>query len=998
MAQVHNTADLHDLVTLDPTFRDLPASVGSAASFGGHAHSSDFSRRFSSHFFSNSDASTSSSTVGFAAVARPFTRWAPTRASSSSMTPREAGSAPRRPPPRRSSGFESTRPSTSGSMHFGMDGQTDRATELDARPSIANPPTIVLDAQKDSDDVDDTFEARRRRHPVRQNTATSMRVNRLFAMQSSPSTSREPSFQKPTPAQDQNLSYIRCKSCAQTFLDTSQANASVAQPGETSSLPHHLLDRGLLQGKHSDITVKVFGKDYRLHRIILDRAPFFESALSPPWCEASQKEVELHPEETDPNITQRAFELALKRLYGCSLRAEEDEEAVCLFATGCWLEMQDLVNDSMAAILKRMGPSNLAPILQVVSANYYGKPGERIFESAKAMLCRNGADLQAGVWDGVPSELVRELVGSDGFFVKDEWNRWCLAKKLLDRRLKAVAHEAGLWASHSSQAPKEIRGRAVRPKPAIVEQIMSRISLEDAPTWRRWEALYGHIEIRPLLTLLDEDIHYVHMDFEQLQSVRNAKDVLGVPVLSETTIQDALWSNLELRQKILNAAQGNYTLGLQCQDEPQWRAGSMASSEDTGRLGNARVVAQLSGSPDSEITESSTVAAKALDGSHRYAIPQTDRNVVLGSDEKTDSSQGTLQGLYDPQATSHLLAQPDEYDYEGDGSYDTEQSRRPDHASSPSRTLTPTYSTYPPFRFAVELPNARFLKDGRKVFSQTIFYAGSYWNVYVKKVKKGAKNPHVGVYLHRAPKQSKTDAISPSPHGAVDRRIGALEQRMQARYRPNGRNHHIPRMSDLYGAGDVSRSSWAYPDANNQQTPTDHGRSPHASAATCSCSPTAFPHSPHNVTSFSPPSPSDTSSENENTCLVHCGEQPERHYVPALAPYMDKRPTIKTYFKIFSPSRGGRVLNLYESVPCDFNYSQSWGWKSSTLMADDEDDEQEHGDLISAVAETSFVDDHEAKYGSSKEELCEGPESANREPGAGRRSRDYRFIVVLGVV
>ncbi|KAI7286784.1 hypothetical protein KC340_g18168 [Hortaea werneckii] len=57
--------------------------------------------------------------------------------------------------------------------------------------------------------------------------------------------------------------------------------------------------------------------------------------------------------------------------------------------------------------------------------------------------------------------------------------------------------------------------------------------------------------------------------------------------------------------------------------------------------------------------------------------------------------------------------------------------------------------------------------------------------------------------------------------------------------------------------------------------------------------------------------------------------------IPALPPYIDVRPTIKTYFKIFSPSRAGRMLSLYESAPDKFNFSQSWGWKSSTLMLDE---------------------------------------------------------------
>jgi hypothetical protein len=57
--------------------------------------------------------------------------------------------------------------------------------------------------------------------------------------------------------------------------------------------------------------------------------------------------------------------------------------------------------------------------------------------------------------------------------------------------------------------------------------------------------------------------------------------------------------------------------------------------------------------------------------------------------------------------------------------------------------------------------------------------------------------------------------------------------------------------------------------------------------------------------------------------------------VPAIPSYTDARPKVMTYFKIFSPSRGGRMCSVYESAPDGFNFSQSWGWKSSSLVLDD---------------------------------------------------------------
>ena len=57
--------------------------------------------------------------------------------------------------------------------------------------------------------------------------------------------------------------------------------------------------------------------------------------------------------------------------------------------------------------------------------------------------------------------------------------------------------------------------------------------------------------------------------------------------------------------------------------------------------------------------------------------------------------------------------------------------------------------------------------------------------------------------------------------------------------------------------------------------------------------------------------------------------------VPALGHYVDSRPMIQTYFKIFSPSRKGKMLSMFSSRPDSFNFSQSWGWKSSSLILDE---------------------------------------------------------------
>lgn len=397
-------------------------------------------------------------------------------------------------------------------------------------------------AEKDSDDVETPTESRRPLH--RSGASTTTALNRIFSTRpsGSPALSREPSSTKPPGG----LAYMR----------------SLAS--ETATLPNHLYNRGFLGGRHSDINVKVFGQVYPLHRIILDRAPFFASALSEPWCEASQKDIELHPEDIDSNITKTAFELALKRLYGCRNTVEEDAEAGGLFATGCWLEMQDLVDASVDSLLRRMHVTDLASTVQLVTANYYGKAGEKILASAKAMLSRDGWEMPLKCWEGIPSDVIRELIGGDGFFVHGEWERFVLAKRLLDRRLKAVARDLNLWPPTAAEMTDNRRHQAIRldsRRRESFEETWSVLSTDTDPN-ERWTAIYKHPDIEPLLSLLDEGIHYVHLDFEQLQYIRSTRDTFGVPVLPERIIADSLWSNMELRQRVVNSREKDLTLSL----------------------------------------------------------------------------------------------------------------------------------------------------------------------------------------------------------------------------------------------------------------------------------------------------------------------------------------------------------------------------------------------------------------------------------------------------
>jgi len=704
-------------------------------------------------------------------------------------------------------------------------------------------------------------------------------------------------------------------------------------------LHSHLYNRGLLAGRHSDITVHVFGYPYKLHRLLLDQATFFASALSGPWLESKASDITLHPEDIDTNITQVSFELALKRLYGANIPEEEDAEAVSLFATACWLEMPDLIDSSIESMLRQMSTATLAPLIKLVTSNYYGRSGDKILASAKAMLCRDGWKMPTKFWDGIPGDIIREIVGGDGFFINGEWDRWVLAKRLLDRNLKALAIEAGLvdpvsW-SKVRKAPETANLMAVRFDSVYRKNAMATGAAPDG--LHRWISLYTHPDIEPLLVLLDEGIHYIHLDFEQLQYIRRARDILGLPMMPDKVISNALWMQMELRQKVLNAKDAEMELGLSegIVESPVLTTASLAGSSTKGK--------QKVGSSDgTEEFDDEDIASNSWDGNgkpRKFWIPSADCNIVMGG--ATDPAMMPAASAQSNRLSATI--QPEDVQWASDFAANPSDTRsvpqiiRPDSAadSNTSELRPVSYSHFPPFRFAVEFPSPRLLKEKKRVYSRTIFYSGSWWNLYIQKVRRG-KNPQLGVYLHRAKERETDETLAAGgqtvPNTRVDERIGHLEREMILR--ADRRAEERRRLLARRRSGDV-----ADPDNADSSGDTDPDGGP-AGAATTPRSRGLGGYrksSELDVLSNFPTKPAyydeqDSDFEDEDPEIAKLTRSVR---VPTLPPYVDSRPTIKTYFKIYSPSKGGRMLSVYESAPDTFNFSQSWGWKSSTLMLDD---------------------------------------------------------------
>lgn len=655
--------------------------------------------------------------------------------------------------------------------------------------------------------------------------------------------------------------------------------------------------------------------------------------------------------------------------------------------------MQDLIDSAIESILRQMAPDTLAYLIRLVTTNYYGRSGDRILESAKAMLSRNGWEMPLKYWDDMPGDIIRELVGSDGFFVNSEWDRWVLAKRLLDRRLRQAALEAGLIQRGQRplpQAPQSIRLMAVR-FDGVYRQHSLTTTQAASNAQNDWLALYTNPDIERILVLLDEGIHYIHMEYEQLSYIRNARDIFGLPVMPEKVISNALWQQLSLRQIVLNADESAQELGL-CQAPPEPETANTATMMEGGVVVKGKQKVDTSTPVESDLESDSW---DANGKPRKFWIPSSDCNIVLGNG--ADPVVTTSSSFQRHATRLSASMQPE------DAQWATDFASTPSNMANPNTRMDNTfrpisaggsnagqpkpiaYTEFPPFRFAAEFPNPRFLKEKKRVYSRTVSYAGSLWNIYIQKVRS-AKNVQLGVYLHRAKEESNEPAhnsVSQPNNGSVDARIGQLEREMLMRSdrREHRRSTREP-FSDQTAEEDTSGSG-GDPDATLVST----ARTPRFSSDISRRRSSAMPHiSTRNLSRFqfqhstsspadgeglnSPAFPMDTyspldhdigSSDDDdeeldtaypNPSLMSSAQRKSRLAIPALPPYVDGRPTIKTYFKIYSPSKGGRMLSIYESAPDRFNFSQSWGWKSSTLMLDEI---TINGSTDEAIGETGAV-------------------------------------------
>ncbi|EPQ61110.1 hypothetical protein GLOTRDRAFT_53870 [Gloeophyllum trabeum ATCC 11539] len=524
-------------------------------------------------------------------------------------------------------------------------------------------------------------------------------------------------------------------------------------------------------------------------------------------------------------------------------------------------------------------PSGAQPDADEGPSYYYGAVSAKVGEACACWLARWGRDMFAyeeKVADGkaaqpapAPARRRATTVSAD-VVVPVIWRRGGLEPAWV----KALIMSDFLFVSGERERYDLAKG--------VVEMRRRQLGGEglDEREEAEWEDMFS------------QGIFYANMLLEDLMEISNdVSPTTGRPYVPIQVLQAALWSQSVLRHHITaRPSQGS----------------SSPPSSPTGQRDKELGITLTT----ADILRSATAAD--MDKSY-FPIP-ADSSVRIGDTSALENA--SMDELFaapaaepaDPKKVSRLSTSERTFF----GLLSSSSQRRPVSACVlQDPTGKARWSRFPPFRFGVEFWDVDELKEKSRLHSQTVWYAGSLFNVYVQVVrKKGVPGVQLGVYLHR---QSSVDPVpprsAPSPL--------ALGLRVAEREREHGSGHNRRISAPSANAGvhaSTSLPSIGSP-LSRSTTPVSAG-SPFSSSS--------LPGSPGASLATS-------SSSSSYTNTIPATSAP----VAPPQPYRDPRSAISAYFTISCASATGASLTQFTSAPDVFSVSQSWGWKSSSLRTEE---------------------------------------------------------------
>ncbi|KAJ3069929.1 hypothetical protein HDU98_007022 [Podochytrium sp. JEL0797] len=212
--------------------------------------------------------------------------------------------------------------------------------------------------------------------------------------------------------------------------------ASLASPESLmTAVCTGLIHNGLHDSLFSDVTVKVKGTSYNLHRVMLVQSEFWAERLVGGEGEAH---VVVEVDVTDANVSDEGVQMVFKRMYGDCTDSITSTNLLALIATSHYFK------DTQLSLLCRefiktiaFSSQNSLLYLDFASHHNYGYPTTLLLTHTLVYLCREGSTsekLRNGTFAQMEFGWFVRIVQSDAFFVDGEVERWRFVVEVLKAR------------------------------------------------------------------------------------------------------------------------------------------------------------------------------------------------------------------------------------------------------------------------------------------------------------------------------------------------------------------------------------------------------------------------------------------------------------------------------------------------------------------------------------------------------------------------------------
>ncbi|KAJ3219028.1 hypothetical protein HDU67_003018 [Dinochytrium kinnereticum] len=242
-----------------------------------------------------------------------------------------------------------------------------------------------------------------------------------------------------------------------------------------------------LEGSFSDINVVVLGKTFRLHKVVLLQSPFLSRLMA---CRREVTDSLTLDIYGDPRITKESVELVFWDLYdpsesGRSSRISQ-RQLVNVLAAACFFELDDLALYCTSFILASMSESTVlsfAEDLEILQpSGSFIRPTscgpdhqyhslldthrKELHDAVLSYLCqcvnseltREDSRQVLSLFDCMPVRWLRRVLECDVLSVQNEFERYCLLKKVVVSRREKLRQQSHLADSPDNKRPSSLFG------------------------------------------------------------------------------------------------------------------------------------------------------------------------------------------------------------------------------------------------------------------------------------------------------------------------------------------------------------------------------------------------------------------------------------------------------------------------------------------------------------------------------------------------------------